>query len=100
LYRAAVASDITGPEFVDIVARLRRGKYAVDGEALRTTPRGYAADHPRIELLRQKEIHAGQFLPAGPALHRKAVLGTIQKTLRDLRPFLAWLDAHVPNTMH
>ena len=53
-YREAVASDEAGRGLEAILAKLRHAGYEIGGEALRSAPRGYPADHPRIELLRYK----------------------------------------------
>lgn len=56
-FRAAVADDATGAEIEAIVAALAPRGYAVGaiGE-LKTAPRGYPKDHPRIDLLRRKGL--------------------------------------------
>ena len=58
-FRAAVDDDATGPEVSDLVAGLRGNDFDIEGEALKTRPRGYDyADHPRIELLRCRSLMA------------------------------------------
>src|SRR3954447_13047645 len=47
-FRAAVADDKTGPELEKIVAALEKKAYEIGGEALKSAPRGYRNDHPRI----------------------------------------------------
>jgi uncharacterized protein (TIGR02453 family) len=51
-FRSAVDDAATGPEVSDLVAGLRSNGFDVGGDALKTKPRGYDADHPRLELLR------------------------------------------------
>jgi uncharacterized protein (TIGR02453 family) len=54
-YRAAVASDRLGPELEQIVATIEKEGHQVHGHGvLKSAPRGYPADHPRIGLLRNK----------------------------------------------
>ena len=55
-FRDAIASDLTGPELAKILAKLERSGVTVGGDRLKTTPRGYDAEHPRIELLRHKTL--------------------------------------------
>jgi uncharacterized protein (TIGR02453 family) len=93
-YRAAVAAE-TGVEFAAAVAAARRSGYTVGGDSLKTAPRGYAKDHPRVELLRHKGIYTGrQFTPA-KWLATAAALDRITGAWRACTPFLRWLDTHV-----
>ena len=56
-FRAAVADDRSGAELESIVATLRKHAYEVGAhDVLKTAPKGYAQDHPRIELLRSKGL--------------------------------------------
>src|SRR5207302_4270767 len=93
-FREVVASDETGPELVKLVAALEKKGYEVGGEALKSAPRGYANDHPRIRFLRNKGLHAGKMFTVEPWLHTAAALGKIQKVLRDLGPLDDWLQKH------
>ena len=59
-FRAAVADDSSGEELEQVIKDLRRAKIAVEpghDEPLKTAPRGYPKDHPRIERLRWKAMH-------------------------------------------
>ena len=52
-YRQAVASDRTGPELEQVIAAIEQAGIGVSGRGtLKSAPRGYPADHPRIGLLR------------------------------------------------
>jgi uncharacterized protein (TIGR02453 family) len=93
-YREAVAADAAGRALASVVAKLKRQGYEVGGEALRAAPRGYPADHPRIELLRYKGLHAGRAFAADPSLHTRGVLPRVRRVLRDVAPLVEWLDAH------
>jgi uncharacterized protein (DUF2461 family) len=67
-YRRAVDDDRTGRKLVDVVKATRAKGMDVEGHGtLKTAPRGYAKDHPRIELLRNKGLLAWKRWPAGPA---------------------------------
>ena len=64
-YRDAVAGDRLGAELEEIVAELEKADVTVHGHgALKSAPRGYPADHPRITLLRYKGLTAWQQWPA------------------------------------
>ncbi len=58
-YRQAVLSEQAGPELERVIAAIERHGIGVSARgALKTAPRGYPADHPRIGLLRYKGIVA------------------------------------------
>ena len=59
--------------------------------ALKTAPKGYPVDHPRIELLRLPHI-AGvtQFRPAA-WIHTPKAEGRIVGVWRSLAPLMDWL---------
>jgi uncharacterized protein (TIGR02453 family) len=95
-FRAAIDRNASGKELVAIIAGLRRKGYRVDThERLASAPRGYAKDHPRLDLLQMKDIHAGLLMPPGPALSSRKLFDRITKTMTDLKPFRAWLKRYV-----
>jgi uncharacterized protein (TIGR02453 family) len=95
-YRQAVASDVTGGELVAVIGAVRQHKITVHGhEVLKTAPRGYPADHPRIELLRYKGVVAWQEWPVEPWLTTPAAKKHITGFLVATRPLAAWLATHV-----
>src|SRR5215470_10754140 len=53
-YREAVAGP-AGEELARRVERMRAAGLSVGGNDMKTAPRGYDRDHPRIELLRWRE---------------------------------------------
>lgn len=61
---AAAADDESGPALMRIVTGLRDAGYEIEGETLKTVPRGYPKDHPRAALLRCKFLVAGRRLAA------------------------------------
>lgn len=100
-FRIAVADARTGPKLASAVAAIRKQRYRVDArESLTRAPRGYPLDHPRIELLRHKGMHAGREFGAPRWLHSGGALERIVKTWRDAGPMNRWLDKHVgPSTL-
>jgi hypothetical protein len=97
-YREAVADDATGPALVQAVAAAREAGLAVEGETLKTAPRGHPRDHPRISLLRHKALIAGRRLPPRPQIEREAALDHVAGIWRAAQPLNAWLDANVGPT--
>lgn len=95
-FRAAVAADHSGTELVRIVAALRRKQIEVGAhETLKTAPRGYPKDHPRVELLRQKGITAWKDWPVGAWLGTAAPRRRILDFVGAVVPLRTWLDSHV-----
>ena len=64
-------------------------------DMLKSAPRGYPADHPRIDLLRYKGLAAYREWPVEPWLGTPAAADRIREFLRSTRPLTGWLDAHV-----
>lgn len=95
-YRQAVGDDRTGPTLASAVAKVREAGLAIESfEELKRSPRGWPADHPRIDLLRRKGLHAGRaFVPAA-WLSTRAALARIVDTWRAAAPVTNWFDDHV-----
>jgi uncharacterized protein (TIGR02453 family) len=95
-YRAAVASDRTGPELERIAAAIEREGITVHGHgALKSAPRGYPPDHPRIVLLRYKGLTTWRQWPVEPWLETSAAKDRIVVFFRTSRPLAIWLNDHV-----
>jgi uncharacterized protein (TIGR02453 family) len=95
-YRCAVADDRSGHDLVTRVTAARdQGLDITARESLKTAPRGYAKDHPRIDLLRQKGLIAWQEWPVGAWLGTKKAKDRIVGFLDTAAPIRAWLDRHV-----
>ena len=63
---------------------------------LKTAPRGWARDHPRIALLRHKALFGGARLePAANGIAPAAALGHARATWTACAPMNAWLAEHV-----
>ena len=93
--RRAVDDDRTGPELESMLDGLRRKDFQVLGEKVRTTPRGYAADHPRIETLRHKELMVIRDFGDPDWLGTKRALTRVRDTWRAIRPLNDWVAEHV-----
>ena len=95
-FRRAVADDKSGVELLRLKAQAEKAGLEVAGhEELKTAPRGYSKDHPRIDLLRQKGLIAWRQFAPGPSISTKKAKDKVIKTLRDARPLVQWLDKHV-----
>jgi uncharacterized protein (TIGR02453 family) len=94
--RDAIADDRTGTELEAIVKDLGGADGRVESpDQLKTAPRGYPPDHPRIELLRKKGLIGMFDHPPAPWLHTKKAKDTVARDWRALGPLNAWLDRNV-----
>ena len=95
-YRQAVASDRTGGELEDAIAGIEKEGIGVSGrDVLKSAPRGYPADHPRIALLRYKGVVAWKEWPVEGWLETAAACDRVAGFLRTTRPLSAWLAENV-----
>ena len=95
-FRAAVDDSKAGPRLVAIVTALRNGGYDVGAhEAVKTAPRGYPKDHPRIELLKEKGLVMSKSWPTGSWLGTRKAKDRVVTCLKAARPLNAWLERHV-----
>jgi uncharacterized protein (TIGR02453 family) len=99
-YRQAVADDATGSELVAIAADAAKAGLEVTGhESLKTAPRGYPKDHPRIDLLRQKGLICWKEWPVAAWFGTAKAKARIVDFLHAAAPLDDWLAANVgPST--
>jgi uncharacterized protein (TIGR02453 family) len=94
-FRKAVAEQIPGTVLEKIIAKLRKQGWEIKGDQMKTRPRDYPADHPRIELLRYRSVYAVKVWDPDDTLHEKACLDRVRKAWRELRSFNEWAVDHV-----
>jgi uncharacterized protein (TIGR02453 family) len=95
-YRAAVADHRSGAALTKLVAAARAAKIDITApEILKTAPRGYPKDHPRIELLRQKGLIAWREWPVGAWMGTKKAKDRVVDFLHAAAPINGWLAKHV-----
>jgi uncharacterized protein (TIGR02453 family) len=99
-FRQAVADDVTGPEIERITASLTERGYTIGAiDELKTAPRGYPKDHPRVDLLRRKGLVASRLYPVASWISSKKALAKVREAWSGTDPLCAWLDVHVgPST--
>ena len=92
--RAAIDDERRGTELQGILAGLERAGWEVGGDRLKTSPRGYGADHPRIDLLRHRSMTIGRSHGFEPVVHTPELLDVVRDDWRALRPFVEWVEAN------
>ena len=99
-FRDAVVADATGEEIAGLVADAVLSGYEIGsiGE-LKTAPRGYDRDHPRIQLIRRKGLMLSKDFGAPKWIHTAQAEKKIRTCWAGTANVCAWLDAHVgPST--
>jgi uncharacterized protein (TIGR02453 family) len=95
-YRKAVAAETTGQSLVDLLRVLRKAGIQAEGhDSLKTAPKGYPKDHPRIELLRYKGVTSWKQWPPGAWLGKAAAKDRVVSFLRTSLPLNEWLAANI-----
>jgi uncharacterized protein (DUF2461 family) len=74
-----------------MVAKLERAGFTVGGDRLKTAPRGYPADHPRIELLRHRSLTVGRDYGFESVIHRPELVDAVRADWTATRPLVDWL---------
>jgi len=93
--RRAIADDVQGPALASILDALRKGHFDVNGQQLKTRPRGFDPDHPRIDLLRYRTLVVYKRWAPEPWLHTRQAMQRVQKAWRAFEPLGGWLDTNV-----
>jgi uncharacterized protein (TIGR02453 family) len=91
--RDAMADGTSGPRLQRVLRKLEKDGFEISGERLKTSPRGYDAGHPRIELLRHKQLFAAKHF-GFEGLDSPDVLDRVRTEWRALRPVVVWVATH------
>jgi len=92
-YRAAVDADASGVALTKVVAKLTKAGYQVGGDAVRTRPRGVAADHPRLELMRHESLTVSRAVDVSESASPK--FGeTLAADWKKVAPLVEWARAN------
>ena len=90
--RSSIANELTGEQLPKILTKLTRAGFTVGGDRLKTSPRGYDADHPRIELLRYKSLTVGKDYGFDPIIHTPEFVDAVRADWKAARPLVAWVS--------
>ena len=93
-YRNSVDASGTGESLRKIVDGVSAAGFAVEGERLKTVPRGYAPDHPRGELLKHKSLSASMELGEPEWVDTPEAAREIATLWERLRPLVEWVGRH------
>jgi uncharacterized protein (DUF2461 family) len=91
-----VAADRGGRALVDVVAAAKKAGLEISGrDVLKSAPRGYPKDHPRIDLLRYKGLITWREWPAGAWLGTAKAKARVVEFLTASGPMNDWLRKNV-----
>ncbi|MCP2327828.1 uncharacterized protein (TIGR02453 family) [Hamadaea flava] len=94
-YRAAVDSPATGPQLAKLVTSLVDNGFELSGDQVKTRPRGVAADHPRLALMRHESLVARRHHEPSPSLHTAAAAAVVRADWHALAPLVEWVATYV-----
>lgn len=93
-FREAVDAPASGEALQHIVNAVAAAGFAIEGEKLKTVPRGFDKDHPRAELLKHKSLSAGVELGQPEWLSTPEAGKEIAARWEKLRPLVEWMSEH------
>lgn len=94
-FRQAIDTEVHGKALERIVADLGAAGWEIKGERLKTKPKGFDAEHPRIDLLRHKSLYAVRVWPPDDTLHEPGCLDRVRTAWKELRAINEWAVDHV-----
>ncbi|MDN4643711.1 DUF2461 domain-containing protein [Arthrobacter sp. PsM3] len=91
-FRSAVDAPSSGGALQSIVQDIEAAGFAVEGESLKTVPRGFDKDHPRAELLKHKSLTAGANVGQPGWLATPGAAAEVARRWEELRPLVNWIS--------
>jgi uncharacterized protein (TIGR02453 family) len=98
--RRAIDAGRTAAPLTRAIGRAQKAGLALSEPELVRAPRGYAADHPRLDLLRCKSLTVTRRHALGAWLHRPKAARTIRDELDAATPLVRWVREHVGPSLH
>lgn len=100
-FRRAVDDDARGSDLERRVRAAERAGYSMGAiGSLKTAPRGYPKDHPRIEILRRKGLMGSRTWEPAAWMHTARAAERVVTAWKGLADLNDWLDTHVgPSTL-
>ena len=87
---AAIDDQRRGAELESLIAGLEKKGWQLGGDQVKTAPRGFAKDHPRISLLRHRSMTLGRD-HGFEGLDSPGVVDWVRRDWRELKPFVDYL---------
>jgi uncharacterized protein (TIGR02453 family) len=93
--RRAVDAGRTAASLSRAIGRAQDAGLELNEPDLVRAPRGYPADHPRVDLLRRRRLTVARRHSLGAWLHRPAAGTRIRAEIEAAAPLVRWLREHV-----
>ena len=93
-FHSAVDAPSSGGVLQQIVAHVAALGFTVEGEALKTVPRGFAKDHPRAELLKHKSLAAAMQVGRPDWISTPDAAREVARRWEELRPLIEWISRY------
>jgi uncharacterized protein (TIGR02453 family) len=93
--RTAIDNDASGRQLERILATIEKAGYERGGDRLKTSPRGWPADHPRIDLLRHRSLTMSRDYGFDELIHSPELLDAVRRDWRAARPLVEWVADRV-----
>lgn len=93
--RASMVDDTAGKLLQRMLKKLARAGFEVGGDRLKTAPRGFDADHPRIELLRHRSLVVTRDYGFEPIIHTPELVDAVRADWTATKPLVEWLAARL-----
>lgn len=94
-FRESLEDEDAGTGLARIIDTLRAEGRVVEGDRLKTRPRGVDADHPFLDLLRYKTLRVQRQHGTPPWMPTPEASARVRGEWRAYRPLMDWLSAHV-----
>ena len=94
-FRRAVDDGRKAAGLKRAIKRARSGGLAPNEPELVRAPRGYPADHPRLDLLRCKRLFVSRRDEVGAWVHRPDAGRHVHDAFASAQPLVRWLREHV-----
>lgn len=88
--------DADGARLRQVLDKLAAGGGSIGGDQLKTAPRGWAKDHPHIELLRHRTLSVRRRYDNDPIAHTQEFAERVAADWRSTTPLLDWAAAVPP----
>ncbi len=93
--RTAIDNDRTGSELEAMITAYDSDGWEIDGDRLKTAPRGYDREHPRVQLLRHKQLFVGRSYGFDEVIHTPELTDRVRTDWRAIRPLVEWVAERI-----
>lgn len=90
-YRTAVDAPVSGAALAKAAAALSESGFGIEGQKLKTVPRGFPRDHPRAELLKHKTLSASLLVGLPDWMDTAGAREEVARHWEQLRPLVDWV---------